>query len=116
MDDFLPMKQHSLHVLIAVAAGRRHGYAIRKDVEERTGGHIRLWPTTLYRTISALLDSGLLEDDPESDPVNDDRNRKLYRITPLGRLVLRAEIARLESLVQDARRLADLVGPEGGTA
>jgi DNA-binding PadR family transcriptional regulator len=115
-EDFLPLKQHSLHVLIAVAADERHGYAIRKDVERRSEGRIRLWPTTLYRTISELLDAELLEDDPASDPEKDDRNRKLYRITGLGRQVLAAEVARLESVVRDVRRLADLLDPEGGTA
>lgn len=106
VEDFLPLKQNSLHVLIAVAGDQRHGYAIRKDVERRSDGRIRLWPTTLYRTIAELLDSGLLEDDPVGDPVDDDRNRKLYRLTRLGRRVLAAEVARLESVVSEARRLA----------
>jgi DNA-binding PadR family transcriptional regulator len=103
--DFLPLTHASLQLMLAVTAGHCHGYAIRKEVERRTNGQVRLWPTSLYRTISALMDGGLLEEDPGQPVSDDDRNRRLYRLTPLGRDVLSEEVARLEAIVARARGL-----------
>jgi DNA-binding PadR family transcriptional regulator len=106
--DFLPLKYTWLEVLLAVAGGHRHGYAIRKDVERRTDGGLTLWPTSLYRTVNGLLESGLLEDDPSGDSLHSDRNQRFYQLTALGQEVLAAEVARLESLVRAARGLEGL--------
>ncbi len=98
----LPLKQNWLHILLSLAEGPFHGYAIMQEVEERTNGRIRLWPATLYGTIRRLENEALIESvDVESQ--DDDERRQYYAITRLGRRVLSAEVGRLEQLVQLAR-------------
>jgi DNA-binding PadR family transcriptional regulator len=96
----LPIPVATLHILLAVAEEERHGYAIQKDVEQRTGGELRLAAGTLYRSIQRMLESGLIEEisiRPARE--DDDERRRYYRITPFGRRVARAEVRRLARLV-----------------
>ena len=92
----------SLHVLLAVGHGAAHGYAIGKDIEERSGG--RLDPTTgaLYQAIKRLVQDDLLRQVPAADSVSDPR-RKYFALTAAGRQAVAAEIRRLEGLVDLAR-------------
>lgn len=117
MDDlarFLPLKSAWLQILMAVAGGHRHGYAIRKEVEERTGGRVKLWPATLYGALGQLRDAGLLaETDDAGDVEDDDARRRYYELTEEGRAVLAAEVRRLEELVLLARERR-VVGEYGG--
>jgi DNA-binding PadR family transcriptional regulator len=99
----LPLPPATFHILLALAAGDRHGYGIIQDVESRTGGALRLSPGTLYRTIQRLLEQGLIaEPKRRADPLDDPR-RRYYRITPFGTLVARAETRRLTDLVRLAK-------------
>ena len=103
--EFLGLPSAAFHVLVSLADGDRHGYAIMQEVAERTGGRIKLNPGTLYTTIKRLVSDGLiaeLEERPDLD--NDDERRRYYRLTPFGRKVARAEAARLEDLVSMARK------------
>ena len=102
---FLPLKPTWLHILVAVARGDQHGYAIRQGVEQRTDGRVRLWPATLYGALAQLVKRGLLEELDGEDVAaeDDDARRRYYGLTPLGRGVLEAETRRLEELVQAAR-------------
>lgn len=115
---FLPLKPAWLHVLLAVAGGHHHGYVIRQEVEARTSGRIRLWPATLYGTLSLLSESGLLQEtaDAPSPVEDDDARRRYYVLTDLGDAVLEAEMRRLEDLVSYARtsRVAGAAGAAGG--
>jgi DNA-binding PadR family transcriptional regulator len=111
--DYLPLKPVWLHLLLAMTSGHRHGYAMKKEVERRSGGRIKIWPPTLYRALTGLMDAGLVEDDPADHASDGDRQRRLYRITPLGRRVLAAEMHRLEDLVQEARVL-DIISDRTG--
>jgi DNA-binding PadR family transcriptional regulator len=106
----LPLKHAWLHVLMAIAGGHQHGYAIRKEVEERTQGRLRLWPATLYGTIARLCDDGLLDEVDDAD-ATDERQRRVYRLTRFGREVLQAELRRMEGLIRDARQMAGLREP-----
>ncbi len=104
--DFLPLSTASFYILVALADADRHGYSILCDIAERTAGKVRVNPGTLYTTIKRLLGDGLiLELDERPDPEADDERRRYYRITPLGRRVVRAEAARLEQLVAMARKV-----------
>jgi DNA-binding PadR family transcriptional regulator len=89
---------------MAVASEDRHGYAIIQDVEQRTGGALRLSAGTLYRSIQRMLEQGLLiETNERPAPELDDERRRYYRITPFGTAVARAEVRRLNDLVTMAR-------------
>ena len=98
----LPLPQAQFHVLVALTAGDRHGYAIMGAVEETSGGVVRMGPATLYGTLKKLVQRGLVE---ESDhrPSDDDERRRYYRLTGLGQSVCRAEADRLAGLVSVAR-------------
>lgn len=99
----LPLKPATFHILLALAGGPAHGYAIRQEVEERTDGAVRLWPATLYGTIGRLVDGGLIEETDVADAPDDDVQRRFYRLTAAGDRVLAAEADRLASLVRLAR-------------
>ncbi len=90
------------HVLLALTAGERHGYAILKDILERTHGKVRMQAGTLYGTLQRLLDLGWVQEvDAPDDEV--DARRRYYRLAREGRDALRAEVARMDELVKVAR-------------
>jgi DNA-binding PadR family transcriptional regulator len=101
---FAPLRPVELEVLLCLADEERHGYAIMQETAERTGGALRLDPGTLYRALERMRKSGLVaESARRPDPAADDERRRYYRITALGRKVVRAEMRRLEELVRAAR-------------
>jgi len=97
----LPVKPVELLVLTMLAAGERHGYGIRQDILDHTGGTIALEAGNLYRTIRRLEADGWV-DESERRPAADadDERRRYYRLTPFGRRVLAAELERLRALVR----------------
>jgi DNA-binding PadR family transcriptional regulator len=103
-DSFLPLTPAVFHILIALADGETHGYAIMLEVARRSGGSVRLGPGTLYGAIGRLLEDGLIEESEERpDPEMDDTRRRYYRLTNFGARVLAAETERLAGLVRAAR-------------
>jgi DNA-binding PadR family transcriptional regulator len=99
---FLPLSPPVFHVMVSLADGDRHGYAIIKDVAERTGGSQRLGAGTLYAILKRLLEDRLITEVRGSSS-EDDQRRRYYRLTPLGRQVARVEVDRLERAVASAR-------------
>ena len=100
--DFLPLQAAAFHILVALAEGTRHGYAVMKEAG--------LNPGTLYTTIKRLLEDELIrETRPPADADSNDERRRYYAITPLGRRVARAELERLQGVIdQAARKLCDV--------
>ena len=93
------------HVLLALADGDRHGYAIMKSVEEHTDGSLKMGAGTLYGTIQRLTEAGwVLEVAPPQAVSIRDEKRRFYRLTGEGRQALGAEVRRLDDLVRLARR------------
>ena len=105
MPAYQPLTPAVLHVLLALADGDKHGYAIMKSVEEHTGGTLKMGAGTLYGTLQWLTDAGWVLEitAPQALSVRDER-RRFYRLTPDGRQALGAEVRRLEELVRLARR------------
>lgn len=105
---FLPLTPFAFQVLLALADEDRHGYAIIKEVGERSGGQVTLRTGTLYTLLQRLLDESLITEVPAPAPrspgKSEDSRRRYYRLTALGDEVLRAEARRLEALIGDARR------------
>jgi DNA-binding PadR family transcriptional regulator len=97
-------------MLLALAGGRRHGYAIAQEVERATDGSVLLGPGTLYGSLQRLLDAGLIETTeppPDAAGAHADR-RRYYALTALGSRVLRADATRLARAVRQIRqRLGD---------
>jgi DNA-binding PadR family transcriptional regulator len=108
MDDprrFLPLTPQQFHILLALTDGHLHGYAIIRDIADRTAGAVRLGTGTLYTALARLEALALVEEsDRRPAPSEDDERRRYYRLTAAGRAVLRAETLRLETLVRHARR------------
>ena len=99
-----PLPNAAFHILLALADGDLHGYGIMRHVEEQTAGRVRLGPGTLYSSIQALLEEGLIEEidpAPGREPVND--RRRLYRLTSSGRKLARTEAERLADVLRIAR-------------
>ena len=105
---FLPLSPAALHILLALAAGDLHGYAIMQEVARQSEGCYKLGPGTLYDNLQRMLDQRLVVDTGRRTGDEDPR-RRYYRLGSLGRGVLAAEIARLEGVVREAR--AHLHGP-----
>jgi DNA-binding PadR family transcriptional regulator len=106
-ESFLPLKAPVFHALIALGRGDRHGYALLKEIDARTGGMVSLLPAALYRHLQRMLDNGLIEESPRRPKTStDDSRRRYYRITTLGRRVAEAEVRRLEAVLAQAK--ADL--------
>jgi DNA-binding PadR family transcriptional regulator len=87
------------HILLALADGPAHGYAIMQSVEGETGGALRLGPGTLYGAIRRLRKDGLIEEIAGGG----DASRRSYRLTVAGRRILKSEARRLSLLVESAR-------------
>ena len=108
-DSFLPLKPVELLILTMLSTGSRHGYALRQDVLEYTGGKVALEAGNLYRHIRALEDDALLE--PVNPPREEtDERRIYYGLTSLGKRVLAAEMQRLQSLVRLAEERGIIAG------
>jgi DNA-binding PadR family transcriptional regulator len=104
IEALLPLPLATFHILLALADDDRHGYAILREVERRTGGELRLSAGTLYRSIQRMLEDGLIVERRERPaPELDDERRRYYGLTPLGSAVARAEAARLQSLLRMAK-------------
>jgi DNA-binding PadR family transcriptional regulator len=93
---YLPLTPALFHVLLALVDGEKHGYAVLKDVAERTGGKVQLGTGTLYGIVKRLLAEGLIR---ESVAGSTDR-RRAYRLTAFGRKVALAEAERVRDLVR----------------
>jgi len=103
-EDLLPLPLPVFHMLLALSEGERHGYALKREIQYRTNGRLNLGSGALYGSINKMLEQGLIEESEERpDRHLDDERRRYYRITPFGRRVAQAEVARLRQLV----RLAD---------
>ena len=91
-------------VLLALGDGEKHGYAILKEVEEQSDGHVRLSTGTFYAMIKRLLSEGIITECRNRPPAEeDDQRRRYYRLTPLGRQVATAEAERMERILATAR-------------
>lgn len=102
-ESFLPLPSATLHILVALTSGEKHGYAIMRDVDSLSDGAVRMGPGTLYGSIKRMLADGLIEETAERpDPELDDQRRRYYRLTGLGERVCASELRRLEALVRRA--------------
>src|SRR5262249_12644694 len=104
IDDLLPLPPAVFHILVALAPGPAHGYAIMKDVKDRTTGGLRLGPGTLYGSIRRTLEQARIEGArarPASD--EDDERRRYSRLPRLGRRAAEAESARLAEILRQAK-------------
>jgi DNA-binding PadR family transcriptional regulator len=98
------LPRSAVQILLSLGGGERHGYAIMRDVEEASGGTVKLGPGTLYTALARLEADGLIEEsDTRPDPAIDDQRRRYWRLTPAGRAMAVDEVRRLADMVERAR-------------
>jgi len=98
---YLPLPHVHFEILICLAEHEQHGYSIKREIAERTGGRISLGPGSLYNAIGKLTGAGLIEESSDRPEAHlDDERRRYYRLTAEGRAVLKAETARLRGAVE----------------
>jgi DNA-binding PadR family transcriptional regulator len=105
LDEHLPLRPVEFEILLTLAQGERHGYAILQEIAERTEGAMQLETGTMYRAIKRLVDAGFVRPSsrkPSRD--SDDERRRYYAITALGARVASAEADRMARLVASARK------------
>ena len=99
-----PLPSAAFQILLSLAGQDLHGYGIMRQVEEQTGGRMRLGPGTLYSSIQALLEEKLIEEvEPREDERLGKERRRYYRLTLAGRKLARSEAERLADLLRVAR-------------
>ncbi len=107
LDKLLPLTPATFHILLSLAEGVKHGYAVKREVETRTHGIVRLGAGTLYEAIQRLDRQGLIaEADAPTDASEPNSRWRFYETTKHGRQVLKAELDRLEADVKYARARA----------
>jgi DNA-binding PadR family transcriptional regulator len=99
----LPLAPRDLLILSVLAAGPLHGYGIIKAVDERSRSGVLLDPANLYRTLRRMRRDRWIDEVDDPAEGDQDRRRRTFGVTALGRAVLRAEVARLERLLGQAR-------------
>ena len=97
--DHLPLSSVELLLLTMLSAGDRHGYGLRQDILDYTGGKIEIEAGNLYRHMRSLEDHDFITTARAPRDETDER-RIYYKLTPLGRRVLAAELLRLRALVR----------------
>lgn len=100
-----PLRPHWFQILLALADRDLHGTAIMEEVLERTEGHMKLWPGTLYGSLHEMHEAGLIrETEPPREASPEGGRPRFYAITAEGRRTLRTEVERLAGFIRAARR------------
>lgn len=105
LQHLFPLTSAVFFILLSLAEGEKHGYAIMQDVSGLSEGKFRMGPGTLYSTIQRLLEMELIEEtEGKGIPTDHEHRRRYYKLTRTGRAVLDAELGRMESVVRLARK------------
>lgn len=98
------LSRAEFEVLVALADGEKHGYAILKEIARRTGGGASFGTATLYAILRRFVAEGLLVESAERPAASlDDERRRYYRLTDAGRRAAGAEADRMEAVLELAR-------------
>jgi DNA-binding PadR family transcriptional regulator len=108
-----PLPSAAFHILLALAGEDLHGYAIMRQVEQQTGGRVRLGPGTLYGSLRTLVEARLIEE-LDDNPATEERSerRRYYRPTPAGLRLVRSEVEGLAQTLRVARTKRILRGAD----
>jgi DNA-binding PadR family transcriptional regulator len=98
-ESVLPLRPIETLILTMLASGDRHGYAIRQEIMDHTGGRYELEAGNLYRHMRRLEDESMIGLASRKAAAGEDPRRVYYRMTPFGRRVLAAEMNRMRELL-----------------
>jgi DNA-binding PadR family transcriptional regulator len=102
LSGFLPLSPAALHILLCLAGGPRHAYAILQEAAKEAGGQYKLGPGTLYDNLKKVMEQGMVEEGVSPNNDDDPRRGRYYQLTDFGRQVLKAEVERLKLVVRKA--------------
>ena len=107
--DNLPLSEAVFFILLSLAPGPKHGYAIMKDVQALSDSRVNMSTGTLYGALKRLLDGGWVK---RIEKGGDDsgRERKSYALTQIGKGILEAETSRMQTLVLTAQKRSTAEG------
>ena len=112
--DLLPMTPAVFYTLFALVREEQHGYAIMQSVDTLSEGAVSMGPGTLYSTIQRLVNLGLIKETTERKrPKEQERRRRFYRMTELGRKVFQIEVDRLKGVLRQVRLNTLRMGEQG---
>ncbi len=110
----LPLKPAVFLTLLVLSEGEAHGYQMRREVERRSGRTLRLDAGTYYRLLRRLIEDALIQESSRRRRGEKDARRRYYRLTALGRRVVKAEAQRMTHLVDEIRS-SPLAAPSAPT-
>ena len=113
-DEGAPLTPLTMSLLLALADGDLHGYALLQEVERQSDGRLRPGTGTLYAALQRLEDEGLIRPSPDLPGPGEDQRRRYFRITAAGREAVRTEADRMLGTLRTAA--AKRLLPEGITA
>lgn len=107
------MSDLEYHVLLALAAGPLHGYAVKQRVEVESDGSLTPQPGSLYRVLARLMTSGFVAETGPEGPESPHPGlaRRYYELTAAGRRALAGEARRLKGAVALAEKRLRAVRP-----
>jgi DNA-binding PadR family transcriptional regulator len=103
--NLLPLTEATFYILLSLSSGRKHGYAILKDISILSGGILQVSTSTLYGALGRMQERGLIirvENGPD-EVSGPGLPRKTYELTDLGRRILEAELVRMRRQMQAAQ-------------
>ena len=109
------LKPLAFRILLLLGDGERHGWSLVKELQAEAGDGERILPGSLYRTLSEMEESGLIEEARRPAETGTDGRRRYFRLTELGVRAARAEADRLADLLRTARSKR-VFFPHGATA
>ena len=99
-----PLSEPVFLILLSLASGEKHGYAILKDVESLSQKRLTLSTSTLYGALARLEDQGLIEHIETGGLVAPGLPRRVFQLSPIGRRTLETETKRMQSLAVIAQQ------------
>ncbi|MBA3925464.1 PadR family transcriptional regulator [Listeria rustica] len=97
---YVPMTETAFYILLSLMRPK-HGYAITDNVKNMTKNRIVLGPGTIYGSLSKMKKDQLVT------IIQEEKNRKIYQITELGKQVLGMEKSRIEELYRNSREASE---------
>jgi DNA-binding PadR family transcriptional regulator len=112
--DEVPLSPLTMAILLALAGGDQHGYALMQEVERQTQGMLKPGTGSLYAALERLTEEGRIESAPDAAPAGPGRPRRTWRITEKGRQSVQAEALRMQRVLEIARERELAPGGRGG--
>jgi DNA-binding PadR family transcriptional regulator len=96
----------AFYILLTLAEGDKHGYAIMQEVNKLAEGELRMGPATLYTNVQRLLAAGFIKEAEAPEAGESDSRRRYYRLRRHGKAALEQELERMRKVLRRAQKLS----------